>query len=378
MNGLTNEIICIIYSYLDCCSQKKCGIVNKYLNHCYREPKYDYTKNLIYNCSYWNYIKNHYHITKKEIHNYYSKAKVIKNPNIKLNYVKTVTLEQTEYPNYKKYDFPKHNDKLGQYVYKNLRFENSDYNELVDTCEIEVDGARLDKIYKKTFNVLRYIYKINDNTVLPFHFCTDDNWLIEGRSGNRIYIKSEAPTIKLLIDIYEFTDFIVSRTDKRMSPLGFEDMNSQLNCCFNGTETTTLTICKCRLDFSSIVTHLILEIPDTKKISIQINGYDFIVIDPEMFDEYEYAWIKEGHTKFKININDHLGAYLINKIEKYDNHCIIPFSKSFLDGLNCQHNIIDNLQINCYGMNIPKSYFDNSVECNFYALCYHYATIGEI
>lgn len=86
-----------------------------------------------------------------------------------------------------------------------------------------------------------------------------------------------------------------------------------------------------------------------------------------MFDEYE--WIKEGPNNY-----DDYGAYLINKIEKYDNHYIIPFSKSFLDGINGQHNIIDNLQFNFYGMNIQEN---TNIECNLYALCYHYATMGE-
>jgi len=104
---------------------------------------------------------------------------------------------------------------LSKFVYKNLRFMDTKWNDLVNSCEINYCGSRVDMIYDRVFKSSETNYGITDESVLPFSFCIDPEYLREDLEVNiNIVIVFNCGLFDLifqkefhmLVDIYEIIE----------------------------------------------------------------------------------------------------------------------------------------------------------------------------
>lgn len=250
--------------------------------------------------------------------------------NEKLSYHKTIKIEANGSigPN-KSCSFPFPKLECDKFVYKNLRFTSNNYDNIINKCTLECNGSNIDTIYGRVFKTLRHIYNIENDTFIPFYFCTGNEYLPKNDSC-KVYIRFEPFTnivndFSLSVDIYEIIDdnFEQNSYDKIVS-----------FCQHTGCETmkTNPTF---RLDFNHVINHIIVSVPNGNPKNISL-----------LFD------------------ND-VVCFPTEEIDFYDNHYIIPFTPS----LNKEN--INNYGINYSRVDSPKITIeiDNNTNCE---CCYIY------
>lgn len=115
-----------------------------------------------------------------------------------------------------KYIFTFPEPQLDNYVYKNLRLESLLHNNIISNCELRSSGGRIDKIDNFMFSPLRFIYEISDETILPFSFCKNNEYMVSKNNLNPKVIITLKPGIviekfnslmfNLLVDTYQIND----------------------------------------------------------------------------------------------------------------------------------------------------------------------------
>lgn len=206
--------------------------------------------------------------------------------------------------------FPKSH--LNKYVYKNLRLTCDTHNIYIEDCEIDWRGYCVDKINLEMFQTLRHLYKIVDDTILPFSFCRDGEYFMPSSAEiqARIMFKpghKDLSNFKLLVDIYEITD-------TNFDSANFICNNVATRQIFTGGENRDIgQLCKYKLNFSNVINYIIIHLSnDTlKNFNLRFNGIN---------------------TSFDMS-----------NIIKYDNKYIIPFTKS-----------LDITHYDDYGINFSK------------------------
>jgi len=303
------------------------------------------------NDEYWRFLKNHKHNEKKNPGgNYYEVPKYGKDHdkylNAQMNFVGTVECSKSfgkaqsnGNPKRCTFELPKYDQGQKKYCYKNFRINlNDDEQKLINSCVIDAgDYDSIDRIYGRVFKVLRHLYEIEDSSVLPFGFSnkSNQNWkdgwvpmldrkMIVGMDLEDLDLLN---SLELTVDIYELLNLdpipkLLTSSLSHQNHSTFDYRGLQLQ--FFGEETLMkgMNHTKIRQPFINIVTHLIFEIPeidytDGRGIVIQLNGYDFIVVDEE--DSLDKCESDETSCNLKY-------------IKKYDNHLIIPTSIESLNG----------------------------------------------
>ncbi len=146
------------------------------------------------------------------------------------------------------------------HVFKNLRFSSPLLNNIVESAELVIGGTTIDRLNGSLFSIIRSIYKINDETVLPFYFCTKHGYL-RSPEHHEIRINMtmrpwkdlplEFDDFSLLCDIYEcdstYEDAISNgngyRVKHMVSQLKFDpDVNINYLDEINLWETTHLIV----------------------------------------------------------------------------------------------------------------------------------------
>jgi len=347
---------------------------------CYKHPKYDYRKSIMHDCDYWKVIQQHRKLFKGVQDEYFEKDEFTRTDeryrNAKMTYVETVTLTFTidqVNTNTKRVtiELPDHYTKLKEFAYKNLRFDsNCDYD--IHYCSLINNGNYdyIDKIYGKSFKVLRHMYGIKDQTVIPFHFCADGNWLPIPLVPNfkLCFSLNNNKEFKLLVDVYELERDIYPKPklwEKDTPRFDYQMMQ----CQHTGPELCSNKITKFRLDYNNPMTHLLLNLPAPfEKMILQFNGHDVITVD-NTIDKNRYYH------------DDHKSCE-IKDVEIYDNHYIIPFTKSKRSGINFsridnitlfimwtnEFKLIDQVSVcNVYGLNLQGC----TMQHGFFGLCFH-------
>lgn len=192
-----------------------------------------------------------------------------------------------------------------KFVYKNLRMNSNKFNTIIERCELECNGCVIDKIYGRAFNALKYVYSITDDTLFPFDFCRDGQYLPNNLT-TYIYIRfipeefnMNMDDFSLSVDIYE-----IDNPDFNLSNFAYNGIIS--TCEFTGIEHA-LRSCnssKIKLNFNNIINYIMVSIPNAtiNRILLQTDGYTMCAIPiADMFC--------------------------------YDNHYIIPFTPE----LNAEH-----------------------------------------
>jgi hypothetical protein len=234
--------------------------------------------NSIKDSTYWENIK-----TFKEKYfgaqdEYFEKNYQNNNNNTKLNYQKTVNIEANGSCGFNRicsFTFPTlDSNKL---VYKNLRVSSNKFNNVIDRCELECNGSAIDKVYGRVLKTLRYIYNINDDTLIPFYFNIDNEYLPNNMS-TIIYIRfgSECPDVclddfSLSVDIYEIDDINFSEDSYTYN-------NTVVQCNYTGMESASrqTVALKFKTNFNHVMNYILVSVPDTTltSISLQFDGYD--------------------------------------------------------------------------------------------------------
>lgn len=229
-----------------------------------------------------------------------------------------------------------------KFVYCNLRLKDSKWNNVIRSCELELAGARADKVYGKVLKTLRYVYGIKDETVLPFSFCRDGEYLAVNKSDVRLNIEFDVYSdpiygddFELLVDVYSIEN------GPYFNPVEFNRDRAITQLQFTGTEITSgREVEKFKLDFNYLVNFLIVSFSNNRpeKIDLLFNGHD-------------------------TNIN------LENMIQ-YDDHYIIPFTPS-LDLNNFSTYGIDFSKIDNPQLNIWLENKSNTCQVCIYAVNYN-------
>ena len=132
--------------------------------------------------------------------------KIYKNMNMK--YIKTIELVPNGDFNFGRsiINLDLSVDESQRYALKNLRYKNKDidWDKVLLSIEVDIDGNRFDIIYTKFFKVLRHIYKIKTN-LIPFSFSKDEYYLIYSkRIQIRFYLELEINEEIRKVDLKDF------------------------------------------------------------------------------------------------------------------------------------------------------------------------------
>lgn len=324
MNTLPNELICIIYSHLDCCSIRKCCVVNKHLYNSYKYPKYDYMKKVIYDCNYWLTIRCYQKLYENKRDHVLTSPLFLENHNkyedAKMHFVETITLEPQKASQYIGCDIvfvlPMLQwDNSKPFAYKKIRFDNYDYSSNIDHCELEYGGMRHQYIDGTMFKTLRHIYEILDESIIPFQYCSGKNWLPSINYHEcRINVKLKSMiNFNLLVDIWKLDeDFYDYRLRKLKDNLHYKILESNKNINIKINKDINSDVY--HFDGTGIVTHLIFDVPE------------FINIIKIVMDNKDFMVINTGSYNNKL--------YTLNHPKQYNGHYIIPITKNSYSGIN--------------------------------------------
>jgi hypothetical protein len=300
---------------------------------------------------------------------------------LKLKYYSTFLIDtiQPKCDNTYKITLPKFDP--AKYVFKNLRFKNMKCDSFIDIIKITIGGNCIDEIDGNLFNVLRYIYGIEDQFIIPLHICAY-NYLCSFNADINIYIKTVQKNsiidrtsdiyIDIICDIYEKFDqgeYLISllKSNKHYSTKRqkfislYEKFNSTacehneknmiailrkkkaITCNYaiiqsqfsekNKIESQEVSY---KLKLKKICTHIILNTYDNEieKLSISL---DYYVLDKNLVSKIP-----------------------INNFEIYDKHYIIPLVDS-CDFIDMKSNGINFSRIATKIINIK---FKNSIDSN--------------
>lgn len=257
---------------------------------------------------------------------------------LKTKFIRTQVLEPIRNGQRRSIIFPKETN--SKYIYKNLRFPGNNFENKILSCELEIGGSKIDKIYGSVFKILRYLYKINDDCTIPFYFCSDNNYLPIVDSDYRIIIETEIfeNLDYLLIDIYEIIDENIKLSDFLIMQLQF---------C--GEEIIQNNKFLYENNFNHVVSHLFIECGINK-----INNINLKFIE------------KRKNIDMELNFDK-------KQIIEYDNHYLINLTKS-----------IEYDDLKNYGINFSIDgqiliNFENidSKECKIYALSLQAVKINQ-
>lgn len=204
--------------------------------------------------------------------------------------------------------FPKSN--LAKYVYKNLRTVTN--LDTVRSYELQQSGCTLDKIYVQAFPSVQFIYGIHNESILPFSFCKNNEYLIANDTDIHIHCFSKwniaviDEEITLLVDIYEIINgdevenSIITQTQ-------FTGEEPILNYKLPGMY---------KLHFSCVINYIIIDISKGQPIS------------------------------FHLTLSEMYPNFSMSDAIFYNNQYIIPFTKS-LNNINYGINFstISNLML---------------------------------
>lgn len=206
-----------------------------------------------------------------------------------------------------------------KFVYKNLRIASNKFNHIIERCQLECYGCIIDSCYGRTFNVLRHIYSITDDTLFPFDFCRDGNYF-PNNTTMCAYIRfipgdfnMSTDDFSLSVDVYE-----IDNEDFNSDAFVYDGIISV--CEFTGKEFTSKSCnsCKIKLNYKHIINYIMVSIPNStiNRIQLQMDGYTPQGLEPTSM-EVDY-------TLYEIPIT---------AMACYDNHYIIPFTPE----LNLEH-----------------------------------------
>lgn len=302
------------------------NIIYKYLNnglYMANRISTNITKSIKSN-SYWSRItelKERYYGVQDE---YLKKNYPPNNPN-QLMYVETVTIEPLGMiGNGRRCAFKLPELEPSDFVYRNLRINSNNLNmnpnlfdDAIGSCQLECNNSIIDNIYGRTFKTLRYIYDIDDTTLVPFYFSRENEYLPNNYSSKiNISFLRDIPNdvniqdFSLSIDIYKICD-------PNFNP-SIPYINAVPTCQFTGEESAHFRASKYRLSYNHVVDFILVSIPDNTLSHINLR------------------FIDSSHPSIDINIP-------IGEMIYYDNHYIIPLTMS----LNSEH-------INVYGINFSR------------------------
>lgn len=241
------------------------------------------------------------------------------NNKVNLIYNKTVVIEPLGVIGENRscrFEFPKLD--ANKFVYKNLKLNSNQYDNIINKCILECNGSYLDTIYGRTFKTLRYLYNIEDSTILPFSFNIGDDFLSNNISTNinMQFSNGDLSGFELSVDIFEIDD-------DNFNEYTFTYNNIITQCQYNGMEVVSKgsNVAKYKVQYNHVMNYILVSIPNTNinHIILQLDGYNVVDISTE-------------------------------NILCYDNHYIIPLTKS-----------LHHDYINTYGINFSRC--DNSVLC---------------
>ena len=240
-------------------------------------------------------------------------------------------------------NFPQNGNQ--RHVYKNLRFSSDKFNNIIDNCELNSGGSRIDKIYTNLYNVLRHVYNINNDTVLPFYFCSGENFLPCSENSQYSIImealtKDQVANLDVSLDDLElYVDVYYYEVNKNELPTNLEWSITSIE---HGGGIST------RTESNNLVLLL-------KELCSQ-----FIVYIPNR--------MLEDFSLFLDNIDS---GITIDNATIYDNHYIFKFSdfKNELCGLNFSNVSIIDGQTVYPKVKLTLDSIDNSETIYFYNLC---------
>jgi hypothetical protein len=231
------------------------------------------------------------------------------------------------------------------YVYKNLKFsKSSKYNSLINKCILEIGGSRIDAVYNPMFNVLRHVYNIKDDFVIPFYFCTNDNYLpMLSQHECRINVITDADIkdiefedLEITVDVYELSNAVESfYYGPNNKSIDYAMMQTQ----FCGVERVTNKNSKLRLDFNHPTNHIIISSSKDNKLKNINLEFDSNLLNIDMSE----VKIFDGHYIIPLTRSlkyEDLLSHSINfsRIDKI-NLC-----------LNYEDEIKDHLDVSIYGI----------------------------
>lgn len=188
-----------------------------------------------------------------------------------------------------------------KYVYKNFRISSSKFNKCINHIILDVGGSKHDKVYSNVFKVLRHIYGIEDETVVPFYFNTEGNYLpILTYFDTRFHLEfteegdEDLDELGFYIDLYEREEPCEGKHPS------LEYMIMQL--LYTGEEQIKNTDVLLRLHFHSVCTHLIFNIPNKKlsefKLLLDKEDTGLTLEDAEVYDDHYIVSLTRS-LKFK-------------------------------------------------------------------------------
>lgn len=263
------------------------------------------------------------------------------NPTKKLitKFHSTVSINSTRIGNKYSFRFPKLH--LNKYVYKNLRFSSILDSNAIEKCELIVGGSMIDTIYGITFKTLRYLYKICDNTVLPFSFCKDIEYIPQciPEIDININLCKNIDNVNLLVDIYE-----ICNSEYNPTKFVCTDIITQHQLNKGKMSPKGLSV-----NFKYMVNYIIIHIPNGKLIDFKLlfNGTNSNITATHMF-KYD-------------------GMYIIPFTKSLDQEYFTTYGINFsrldsvtltmdIDGINNQVSVFainyNEIRMGCYGYNL--------------------------
>ena len=221
------------------------------------------------------YKKNYFHET---VDKYFQETNL--NKPMDMVYVNTYTLTPTFYNKYIRFAFP--NFQSNKIVFKNLRLMDNKLNNLIDQCTFDVAGSHIDIIYGKVFDLLRYIYGITNESVLPFSFCRNNDYCPNMDNGSVVIQLNQNIVpfdFNLQVDVFEVNE-----------PTNINNLLIQLQ--FSGEEDICSGHCKYKINFNNQVCFLVMESDATiDRFKLQIDGWDFDNYNMENMIKYKNYYI---------------------------------------------------------------------------------------
>lgn len=241
--------------------------------------------------------------------------------------------------------FPKSN--LNKYVYKNLRTVTN--LDTIRSYELQQSGCTLDRIYVQTFSSMRFIYGIHNESILPFSFCKNNEYLLENNADIHIQCFSKwniivvDEKISLLVDIYEIIDddkisYCVDGILKKIESKNTVPYSVITQTQFTGEDFIYYYVLPCayKLNFYCVINYIIINIPKGQPINFHLTLGEmypnFSMIDAIIYNnQYIIPFTKYlNNFNYGINfsqINHQMLTIKFDKNINYDrNDCISVYA----------------------------------------------------
>lgn len=213
-----------------------------------------------------------------------------------------------------------------KYVYKNLRFSSTDQS-MIKNCELRIGDQLIDNVYGKTFPILRHLYKISDNTVIPFSFCRDNEYIMH-TVFHKIDINIDfnfeyKNDLHLFVDIYEICDPDYNPDFIYSDIMTYQQLIGKKNLARDE---------KILINFDHIINYIIIDTLGEKLIDFKLlfNGIDTNIVISDIF-RYDDMYIIPLNKSLNVEYFDKYGI----------NFSRIDFAELILDidGKNNENNV---------------------------------------